>query len=131
MPCRKQINGDEIVSFFLFVVDLKEVVFVIQSQRNSFHVQQAEKLRKDLLQQTQALQEVLIFIFFIHIFTSVFHDHLTSCLACVPKIYSHQFNPKINYLCNYAPILSMTFWTITPICYETFAKPHLQYLSKV
>uniref|UniRef100_A0A672ME21 Fringe-like glycosyltransferase domain-containing protein n=1 Tax=Sinocyclocheilus grahami TaxID=75366 RepID=A0A672ME21_SINGR len=41
----------------LHFADLRDVVFVIQSQRNSFHVRQAEKLRKDLLLQTQALQE--------------------------------------------------------------------------
>ncbi len=49
--------------FSVFVVDLREVVFVIQSQRNSFHVRQAEKLRKDLLLQTQALQEVSIYLY--------------------------------------------------------------------
>ncbi|TRY66000.1 hypothetical protein DNTS_003780 [Danionella cerebrum] len=37
--------------------DLKELVFVIQSQRNSFHVRQAEKLQRDLLLQTQTYQE--------------------------------------------------------------------------
>lgn len=38
--------------------DLREVVFVIQSQRNSFHAQRAQRLRADLLSQAEALQEV-------------------------------------------------------------------------
>ncbi|KAI4874591.1 hypothetical protein NFI96_000028 [Prochilodus magdalenae] len=37
---------------------LREVVFVIQSQRNSFHVQRAERLRTDLLLQAEALGEL-------------------------------------------------------------------------
>ncbi|XP_031429112.1 beta 3-glucosyltransferase a [Clupea harengus] len=36
---------------------LREVVFVIQSQRNSFHKQQAERRREDLLLQTENLLE--------------------------------------------------------------------------
>lgn len=69
----------ECVFFSVFVVDLREVVFVIQSQRNSFHVRQAEKLRKDLLLQTQTLQEVMRFHFLCaHIFTFILHDLLTS-----------------------------------------------------
>ncbi|XP_016363306.1 beta 3-glucosyltransferase a isoform X3 [Sinocyclocheilus anshuiensis] len=47
-------------------LDLRDVVFVIQSQRNSFHVRQAEKLRKDLLLQTQALQESPPVILLLH-----------------------------------------------------------------
>ncbi|XP_058600651.1 beta 3-glucosyltransferase a isoform X3 [Onychostoma macrolepis] len=47
-------------------LDLREVVFVIQSQRNSFHVRQAEKLRQDLLLQTQALQESPPVILLLH-----------------------------------------------------------------
>lgn len=50
-------------------LDLREVVFVIQSQRNSFHVQQAEKLRKDLLLQAQALQESPPVILLLHTLT--------------------------------------------------------------
>uniref|UniRef100_A0A672MBW7 Fringe-like glycosyltransferase domain-containing protein n=1 Tax=Sinocyclocheilus grahami TaxID=75366 RepID=A0A672MBW7_SINGR len=68
---------------------LRDVVFVIQSQRNSFHVRQAEKLRKDLLLQTQALQEVSIYIS-----CSVFHDLLTLYLAWVHIIKSEWFLGK-------------------------------------
>ncbi|XP_052472241.1 beta 3-glucosyltransferase a isoform X2 [Carassius gibelio] len=50
-------------------LDLREVVFVIQSQRNSFHLQQAEKLRKDLLLQAQALQESPPVILLLHTLT--------------------------------------------------------------
>nr|XP_029529704.1 beta-1,3-glucosyltransferase-like [Oncorhynchus nerka] len=37
--------------------DLREIVFVIQSQSNSFHVSRAERQRADLLQQTQSLTQ--------------------------------------------------------------------------
>ncbi|KAM7116084.1 beta-1,3-glucosyltransferase isoform 2-T2 [Molossus nigricans] len=44
-------------------IDLKGIVFVIQSQSNSFHAKRAEELRKSILQQaadlTQGLQTVL------------------------------------------------------------------------
>uniref|UniRef100_A0A8C7WL45 Beta 3-glucosyltransferase a n=1 Tax=Oncorhynchus mykiss TaxID=8022 RepID=A0A8C7WL45_ONCMY len=38
--------------------DLREIVFVIQSQSNSFHMSWAERQRADLLQQTQSLTQV-------------------------------------------------------------------------
>ncbi|XP_012707928.3 beta 3-glucosyltransferase a [Fundulus heteroclitus] len=38
-------------------LDLREIVFVIQSQSNSFHVRQAEKRRADLLKQAHGLTE--------------------------------------------------------------------------
>ncbi|CAB1347454.1 unnamed protein product, partial [Coregonus sp. 'balchen'] len=38
-------------------VDLREIVFVIQSQSNSFHVSRAERQRADLLRQTQSLAQ--------------------------------------------------------------------------
>ncbi|KAK1340722.1 hypothetical protein QTO34_017113 [Cnephaeus nilssonii] len=45
-------------------IDLKGIVFVIQSQSNSFHVRRAEELRKSILQQaadlTQELPRVLL-----------------------------------------------------------------------
>ncbi|XP_059104961.1 beta-1,3-glucosyltransferase [Peromyscus eremicus] len=45
-------------------VDLKEIVFVIQSQSNSFHAKRAEELRRDILKQaanlTQDLPRVLL-----------------------------------------------------------------------
>ncbi|XP_045069180.1 beta-1,3-glucosyltransferase-like isoform X1 [Coregonus clupeaformis] len=37
--------------------DLREIVFVIQSQSNSFHVSRAERQRADLLRQTQSLAQ--------------------------------------------------------------------------
>ncbi|KAM7399058.1 hypothetical protein PAMP_018351 [Pampus punctatissimus] len=37
--------------------DLREIVFVIQSQSNSFHVRQAERRRADLLKQAHSLTE--------------------------------------------------------------------------
>ncbi|XP_027900946.1 beta 3-glucosyltransferase a [Xiphophorus couchianus] len=38
-------------------LDLREIVFVVQSQRNSFHVRQAEERRADLLKQVHGLTE--------------------------------------------------------------------------
>uniref|UniRef100_A0A672ZKZ0 Beta 3-glucosyltransferase a n=1 Tax=Sphaeramia orbicularis TaxID=375764 RepID=A0A672ZKZ0_9TELE len=38
--------------------DLREIVFVIQSQSNSFHVRQAERRRAELLKQAHSLSEV-------------------------------------------------------------------------
>ncbi|XP_020307830.1 beta-1,3-glucosyltransferase-like [Oncorhynchus kisutch] len=38
-------------------LDLREIVFVIQSQSNSFHMSWAERQRADLLQQTQSLTQ--------------------------------------------------------------------------
>uniref|UniRef100_A0A3Q1EFX6 Beta 3-glucosyltransferase a n=1 Tax=Acanthochromis polyacanthus TaxID=80966 RepID=A0A3Q1EFX6_9TELE len=40
--------------------DLREIVFVIQSQSNSFHVRQAERRREDLLYQAHSLTEVTV-----------------------------------------------------------------------
>uniref|UniRef100_A0A7N8X067 Beta 3-glucosyltransferase a n=1 Tax=Mastacembelus armatus TaxID=205130 RepID=A0A7N8X067_9TELE len=39
----------------LYSPDLREIVFIIQSQNNSFHVRQADKRRADLLKQAQGL----------------------------------------------------------------------------
>ncbi|XP_038550678.1 beta-1,3-glucosyltransferase-like, partial [Micropterus salmoides] len=39
-------------------LDLREIVFVLQSQSNSFHVGQAERRRADLLKQAHSLTEV-------------------------------------------------------------------------
>lgn len=38
--------------------DLREIVFILQSQSNSFHVRQAERRRVDLLKQAHGLAEV-------------------------------------------------------------------------
>lgn len=40
--------------------DLREIVFVLQSQNNSFHVRQAERRKADLLKQAQSLTEVRV-----------------------------------------------------------------------
>uniref|UniRef100_A0A7N5JPI6 Beta 3-glucosyltransferase n=1 Tax=Ailuropoda melanoleuca TaxID=9646 RepID=A0A7N5JPI6_AILME len=50
--------------FFFLVLDLKGIVFVIQSQSNSFHAKRAEQLQKSILKQaanlTQELPRVLL-----------------------------------------------------------------------
>uniref|UniRef100_A0A6Q2XN18 Fringe-like glycosyltransferase domain-containing protein n=1 Tax=Esox lucius TaxID=8010 RepID=A0A6Q2XN18_ESOLU len=51
------------------VTDLREIVFVIQSQSNSYHVRQAERRREDLLQQTQSLTQPPPLVLFLHSLT--------------------------------------------------------------
>lgn len=46
------------ISVLCVPLDLREIVFVVQSQRNSFHVRQAEERRADLLKQVHGLTEV-------------------------------------------------------------------------
>ncbi|XP_042627306.1 beta-1,3-glucosyltransferase-like isoform X5 [Cyprinus carpio] len=76
-------------------LDLREVVFVIQSQRNSFHVQQAEKLRKDLLLQAQALQESPPVILLLHTLTDNEGDW--SILPLLPYL-SSQFGKNSSWI---------------------------------
>uniref|UniRef100_A0A8D0CZB9 Beta 3-glucosyltransferase a n=1 Tax=Sander lucioperca TaxID=283035 RepID=A0A8D0CZB9_SANLU len=45
------------ISVLCVLPDLREIVFVIQSQSNSFHVRQAERRRADLLKQAHSLTE--------------------------------------------------------------------------
>lgn len=45
-------------TFCLFVLDLKEIVFVIQSQSNSFHAKRAEELKRNILKQAANLTQV-------------------------------------------------------------------------
>ncbi|KAM4701045.1 beta-1,3-glucosyltransferase [Discoglossus pictus] len=47
-------------------LDLTEVVFVIQSQSNSFHKKRAEKLREDILQQAAGISKKLPRVLLIH-----------------------------------------------------------------
>lgn len=66
---------------------LREVVFVIQSQRNSFHAQRAERLRADLLLQTAALRESPPTILLLHTLTDNEGDW--SILPSLPYFSSH------------------------------------------
>ncbi|XP_012882721.1 PREDICTED: beta-1,3-glucosyltransferase [Dipodomys ordii] len=47
-------------------IDLKEIVFVIQSQSNSYHAKRAEKLRKSILKQAANLTQELPRVVLIH-----------------------------------------------------------------
>ncbi|XP_051719046.1 beta 3-glucosyltransferase a isoform X3 [Ctenopharyngodon idella] len=76
-------------------LDLRRVVFVIQSQRNSFHVQQAEKLRKDLLLQTHALQESPPVILLLHTLSDNEGDW--SILPLLPYL-SSQFGKNSSWI---------------------------------
>lgn len=66
---------------------LREVVFVIQSQRNSFHAQRAQRLRADLLSQAEALQESLPAILLLHTLSENEGDW--SILPLLPYLSSH------------------------------------------
>ncbi|KAF4086404.1 hypothetical protein AMELA_G00106410 [Ameiurus melas] len=66
---------------------LREVVFVIQSQRNSFHVQRAQRLRADLLSQAEALQESLPAVLLLHTLSENEGDW--SILPLLPYFSSH------------------------------------------
>ncbi|XP_056612403.1 beta 3-glucosyltransferase a isoform X1 [Triplophysa dalaica] len=68
-------------------LELRDVVFVIQSQRNSYHVQQAEKLRTDLLQQTRALQQNAPVILLLHTLSDT--EGTWSILPLLPYFSSH------------------------------------------
>ncbi|XP_034460548.1 beta 3-glucosyltransferase a isoform X2 [Hippoglossus hippoglossus] len=46
--------------------DLREIVFIIQSQSNYFHVRQAERRRDDLLKQAHSLTEKLPLVLLLH-----------------------------------------------------------------
>uniref|UniRef100_A0A6Q2YSC9 Fringe-like glycosyltransferase domain-containing protein n=1 Tax=Esox lucius TaxID=8010 RepID=A0A6Q2YSC9_ESOLU len=60
---------DAISRMHMCVTDLREIVFVIQSQSNSYHVRQAERRREDLLQQTQSLTQPPPLVLFLHSLT--------------------------------------------------------------
>ncbi|XP_010900133.1 beta 3-glucosyltransferase a isoform X3 [Esox lucius] len=60
-------NTEEV--FYDSQLDLREIVFVIQSQSNSYHVRQAERRREDLLQQTQSLTQPPPLVLFLHSLT--------------------------------------------------------------
>ncbi|XP_059820100.1 beta 3-glucosyltransferase a isoform X1 [Hypanus sabinus] len=47
-------------------IELNEVVFVIQSQKQSFHASQATKLKQDILLQSEAFSQYLPTVLFIH-----------------------------------------------------------------
>ncbi|XP_026884653.2 beta 3-glucosyltransferase a [Electrophorus electricus] len=66
---------------------LREVVFVIQSQRNSFHVQRAKRLQADLLQQTEVLQERPPAVLLLHALSDSEGDW--SILPLLPYFSSH------------------------------------------
>ncbi|XP_051963411.1 beta 3-glucosyltransferase a [Xyrauchen texanus] len=76
-------------------LDLRDVVFIIQSQKNSFHVRQAEKLRKDLLLQIQALEESPPVIHLLHTLSDNEGDW--SILPLLPYL-SSQFGKNSSWI---------------------------------
>lgn len=53
-----KVEKNNLGTFCLFVLDLKEIVFVIQSQSNSFHAKRAEELKRSILKQAANLTQV-------------------------------------------------------------------------
>ncbi|XP_066555815.1 beta 3-glucosyltransferase a isoform X2 [Amia ocellicauda] len=65
-------------------LDLKEIVFIIQSQRNSFHAKYAERRRDELLQQAASLEQTLPAVLLIHKLTENEGDW--SILPLLPQL---------------------------------------------
>ncbi|XP_046892205.1 beta 3-glucosyltransferase a [Hypomesus transpacificus] len=59
-------SQDEVDVIYDSQLDLREIVFVIQSQRNSYHVRQAERRRADLLHQAESLSMAVPTVLLLH-----------------------------------------------------------------
>ncbi|KAM4627289.1 beta 3-glucosyltransferase a [Polymixia lowei] len=59
-------NHEDMHVIYNSQLDLREIVFVIQSQSNSFHVGQAERRRADLLEQARILTENSPMVLLLH-----------------------------------------------------------------
>ncbi|KAJ4935310.1 hypothetical protein JOQ06_016846, partial [Pogonophryne albipinna] len=75
--------------------DLREIVFVIQSQSNSFHVRQAERLRTDLLQQAHTLKEKPPVVLLLHSLSD--HEGDWSILPLLPNL-SNSFGKNSSWI---------------------------------
>ncbi|KAI4815013.1 hypothetical protein KUCAC02_005180, partial [Chaenocephalus aceratus] len=75
--------------------DLREIVFVIQSQSNSFHVRQAERLRADLLQQAHTLKEKPPVVLLLHSLSD--HEGDWSILPLLPNL-SNSFGKNSSWI---------------------------------
>ncbi|XP_061575670.1 beta 3-glucosyltransferase a [Cololabis saira] len=76
-------------------LDLQEIVFVIQSQSNSFHERQAERRRADLLQQAHSLTEKPPAVLLLHSLSDNEWDW--SILPLLPSL-SHSFGKNSSWI---------------------------------
>ncbi|XP_041849800.1 beta 3-glucosyltransferase a [Melanotaenia boesemani] len=76
-------------------LDLREIVFVIQSQSNSFHVKQAERQRAEILKQAQGLTEKPPVVLLLHSLSDNEGDW--SILPLLPY-FSHSFGKNSSWL---------------------------------
>ncbi|XP_067364274.1 beta 3-glucosyltransferase a isoform X2 [Channa argus] len=75
-------------------LDLREIVFVIQSQSNSFHVRQADGRRADLLKQAHSLTEKAPLVLLLHTLSDNEGDW--SILPLLPYL-SHSFGKNSSW----------------------------------
>ncbi|KAM3616289.1 uncharacterized protein V6R79_015588 [Siganus canaliculatus] len=76
-------------------LDLREIVFVLQSQSNSFHVRRAESLRADLLKQAHSLTEKPPVVLLLHTLSDNEGDW--SILPLLPHL-SHSFGKNSTWI---------------------------------
>ncbi|XP_037325427.2 beta 3-glucosyltransferase a [Pungitius pungitius] len=76
-------------------LDLREIVFVIQSQSNSFHVRQAESRRADLLKQAHSLGEKPPVVLLSHTLSN--HEGDWSILPLLPNL-SYSFGKNSSWI---------------------------------
>lgn len=96
--------------------DLREIVFVLQSQSNSFHVTQAERRRADLLKQAQSLTEVRVDVERTRGLTEILEE------ICEGNFYRQQLNLQEDEPCMqaFAPALMMDVQNVSYGDHETF-----------
>ncbi|TKS80778.1 Beta-1,3-glucosyltransferase [Collichthys lucidus] len=92
---KSQIQKQPTVLNQAFVADLREIVFVLQSQSNSFHVRQAERRRADLLKQADGLAEKPPVVLLLHSLSDNEGDW--SILPLLPYL-SHTFRKNSSWI---------------------------------
>ncbi|XP_017271828.1 beta 3-glucosyltransferase a [Kryptolebias marmoratus] len=88
-------NKDEIHVIHKNKLDLREIVFVIQSQSNSFHVKQAQRQRADLLKQAHSLTVNPPVVLLLHSLSDNEGDW--SILPLLPHL-SHSFEKNSSWI---------------------------------
>ncbi|XP_068174196.1 beta 3-glucosyltransferase a isoform X2 [Antennarius striatus] len=76
-------------------LDLREIVFILQSQSNSFHVRQAERRKADLLKQAHSLKENPPVVLFLHTLSD--NDGDWSILPLLPYL-SYSFGKNSSWI---------------------------------
>ncbi|XP_004075349.1 beta-1,3-glucosyltransferase isoform X2 [Oryzias latipes] len=88
-------SQDEMHAIHSNQLDLRELVFIIQSQSNSFHVRQAERRRAHLLQQAQSLTKKPPVVLLLHSLSD--NDGDWSILPLLPE-FSRSFVKNSSWL---------------------------------